>query len=178
MLQFQPFSVGRSIVKPHEERNMDTQRFSGPVWSLFRIAIGLLFSLHGAGTVLGLFGGNQGSGQALPVAEWPGWWAGLIQLVCGLLVMVGLFTRVAALLASGSMAYAYFVVHQPEALMPTQNGGVSAALFSWAFLAIAALGAGPWSLDAIWRSRTGAVTPADVEPAGTARERVGQRVGV
>ena len=46
---------------------MDTHRFSGPVWSLFRIVVGFLFSLHGAGTVLGLFGGNAGSGQALEV---------------------------------------------------------------------------------------------------------------
>jgi putative oxidoreductase len=159
---------------------MDTQRFSGPVWSLFRIAIGLLFSLHGAGTVLGLFGGNQGSGQALAMGEWPGWWAGLIQLVCGFLVMVGGFTRVAALLASGSMAYAYFVVHQPTALMPTENGGVSAALFAWSFLVIAVLGAGPWSLDALWRGRTGAVASADVATTDstTAREPVDHRVSV
>ncbi|HST82341.1 MAG TPA: DoxX family protein [Kineosporiaceae bacterium] len=142
---------------------MDTQRFSGPVWSLYRIAIGLLFSLHGAGTVLGLFGGNMGSGKALEVGTWPGWWAGVIQLVCGILVMVGLFTRVSALLASGSMAYAYFVVHQPEALMPTQNGGVTAALFAWAFLVIAVLGAGPWSLDAMLRGHAGTTTPADTD---------------
>jgi putative oxidoreductase len=156
---------------------MDTHRFSGPFWSLFRIVIGFLFSLHGAGTVFGLFGGNQGSGQALEVGMWPGWWAGLIQLVCGILVMLGLFTRAAAVLASGSMAYAYFVVHQPNALMPTENGGVSAALFAWAFLAIAVLGAGPWSLDALW-GRKGAATPADAGLGGstTARTPVGQRV--
>lgn len=136
---------------------MDARRFSEPVWSLFRIVIGLLFSLHGASTVLGLFGGNQGSGQALPVGQWPGWWAGLIQLVGGILVMVGLFTRPAALLCSGSMAYAYFVVHQPDGLLPTQNGGVSSALYAWAFVVIAALGAGRWSLDAVLRRRTGAV---------------------
>jgi putative oxidoreductase len=111
------------------------------------------------------------------VGAWPGWWAGLIQLVCGILVMLGLFTRAAALLASGSMAYAYFVVHQPNALMPTQNGGVTAALFAWAFLAIAALGAGRWSLDAVRRDRE-AATPVGAEPAEstTAPKPVGQRV--
>jgi putative oxidoreductase len=133
---------------------MDNHRFAGPFWSLFRIVTGLLFSLHGAGTVLGLFGGNQGSGHALPAGQWPGWWAGLIQLGCGILVMAGLFTRPAAVLASGSMAYAYFTVHQPQALLPTQNGGVTPALYAWTFLAIAVLGAGPWSLDAMWRTRT------------------------
>ena len=139
---------------------METHRFTGPVWSLFRLVTGLLFSLHGAGTVLGLFGGNKGSGEALPVGQWPGWWAGLIQLVCGILVMAGLFTRPAALLASGSMAYAYFVVHQPQALLPTQNGGVTPALYAWVFLAIAVLGAGPWSLDALLRRGAAAPAPA------------------
>ena len=136
---------------------MDTHRFSGPVWSLFRVVVGLLFTLHGAGTVLGLFGGNKGSGEALPMGQWPGWWAGLIQLTCGLLVMAGFLTRPAAILASGSMAYAYFTVHQPQALLPTQNGGVAPALYAWSFLAIAVLGAGPWSLDAMLRRR-----PAEV----------------
>ena len=138
---------------------MDAQRFSGPVWSLFRIVIGLLFSLHGAGTVLGVFGGNQGSGEALPAGQWPGWWAGLIQLACGVLVLLGLFTRPAAVLASGSMAYAYFVMHQPEGLLPTQNGGVTAALYCWSFLVIAVLGAGPWSLDALWGGRRSGAEP-------------------
>ena len=144
---------------------MDAHRVADPVWSLFRIVVGLLFSLHGASTVLGLFGGNQGSGHALPVGQWPGWWAGLIQLVCGILVMIGLFTRPAAVLSSGSMAYAYFVVHQQHGLLPIQNGGVTPALYAWAFLAIAALGAGRWSLDAVLRRRTGGVRVAD-EPAG------------
>jgi putative oxidoreductase len=137
---------------------MENHRFAGPFWSLFRLVIGLLFTLHGAGTVLGLFGGNQGSGEALPVGQWPGWWAGLIQLGCGILVMAGLFTRPAATLASGSMAYAYFTVHQPHALLPVQNGGVTPALYAWSFLAIAVLGAGPFSLDAMWRARTPAET--------------------
>ena len=149
---------------------MDAQRFSGPVWSLFRIVVGLLFALHGAGTVLGVFGGNQGSGEALPVGQWPGWWAGLIQLVCGVLVMFGLFTRPAALLASGSMAYAYFVVHQPEGLLPSQNGGVAPALYCWAFLAIAVLGAGPWSLDAMFRRADPVVAASTAD-----RERVSAR---
>ncbi len=133
---------------------MAGHRFSGPVWSLFRIVVGLLFSMHGMATVLGLFGGARGSGHAAPLASWPGWWAGLIQLVCGLLVMIGLFTVPAAILSSGSMAYAYFVVHQPQGLLPMQNGGVTPALYAWAFLAIAAVGAGPWSVDALLRRRT------------------------
>ncbi|XVU28020.1 DoxX family protein [Actinoplanes sp. CA-054009] len=134
---------------------METQKFAGPVWSLFRIVVGLLFALHGASTVLGLFGGSRGSGEALPMGQWPGWWAGMIQLVCGVLVLAGVLTRPAAVLASGSMAYAYFTVHQPQGLLPIENGGVSPALYAWAFLAIAVLGAGPWALESLWKRREG-----------------------
>ncbi|MEV0798241.1 DoxX family protein [Kribbella sp. NPDC050281] len=55
-------------------------------------------------------------------------------------------TRYAALLCSGSMAYAYFTVHQVDALLPVQNGGEKAALFCFAFLLIAFLGNGTWSV--------------------------------
>ena len=132
---------------------MAHKRLTGPVWSLFRAVVGLLFTLHGASTVFGVFGGNRGSGHAAQVGSWPGWYAGVIELVCGLLVMIGLLTAPAAILASGSMAYAYFTVHQPHGLLPLQNGGDSPALFCWAFLAIAMVGAGPWSVDAIRRPR-------------------------
>jgi len=68
-------------------------------------------------------------------------------------VLVGLLTVPAAILASGSMAYAYFTVHQPHGLLPQENGGDAPVLFCWAFLAIAVVGAGPWSVDALRRPR-------------------------
>ncbi|MEU7876158.1 DoxX family protein [Dactylosporangium sp. NPDC049140] len=140
---------------------MRGNRFTEAVWALFRIVIGLLFALHGASTVFGVFGGNRGSGHAAVVGTWPGWYAGVIQLVCGLLVLVGLLTVPAAVLASGSMAYAYFTVHQPHGLLPLENGGDAPALFCWAFLAIAVVGAGPWSVDGLRRARgTAAAYPA------------------
>ncbi|WP_305782771.1 DoxX family protein [Symbioplanes lichenis] len=144
---------------------MDNHKLAAPVWSLFRVVIGLLFTFHGAATVLGLFGGSPATGQAVEVGVWPNWYAGVIQLVCGILVMLGLVTRPAAILASGSMAYAYFVVHQPEALTPNQNGGVGPALYAWTFLIIAVLGPGPWSLDALLRRRTGAAPAHAPAPA-------------
>lgn len=119
---------------------MRGNRLTEPVWTLFRVVIGLLFALHGASTVFGVFGGNRGTGHAASMGSWPGWYAGLIQLVCGLLVLIGLVTVPAAILASGSMAYAYFTVHQPHALLPLQNGGDAPVLFCWAFLAIAVVG--------------------------------------
>ena len=128
---------------------MSTHKYAAPIWSLFRIVVGLLFTLNGTSTVFGILGAE--GKEAAPLGAWPGWWAGLIQVVCGLLVLTGLLTRPAAILASGSMAYAYFTVHQPQALLPSQNGGASAALYCWSFLAIAVIGAGPWSLDALFR---------------------------
>ncbi|MEU8613654.1 DoxX family protein [Actinoplanes sp. NPDC048791] len=150
---------------------MSSHRFAAPMWSLFRIVIGLLFLCHGLASVFGVLGGNRGSGQAIEPGTWPNWYAGVIQLVCGALVLAGLATRPAAILASGSMAYAYFVVHQPEGVLPIQNGGVTPALYAWTFLAIAVLGAGPWSVDALIARRrdTTTVTVPEGRLAGSHR---------
>lgn len=146
---------------------MASPRLAEPVWSMFRIVVGLLFLCHGLASVFGVLGGNRGSGQAIDPGTWPNWYAGVIQLVCGALVLAGLATRPAAVLASGSMAYAYFVVHQPEALLPIQNGGVTSALYAWAFLAIAVIGAGPWSADALIARRREAARPPAVPAVET-----------
>ncbi|MFC7531605.1 DoxX family protein [Actinoplanes sp. GCM10030250] len=150
---------------------MSSPRFAQITWPLFRVVIGLLFACHGLASLFGLLGGSRGTGEPIPVGVWPNWYAALIQLCCGLLVMIGLFTRPAAILASGSMAYAYFVVHQPEGLMPIQNGGVTPALYAWTFLIIAAFGAGPWSVDELISSRR-AKAP---EPAPRVAEPVAER---
>lgn len=71
----------------------------------------------------------------------------VLQRAGGALVLIGLGTRYAALLCSGSMAYAYFTVHQVDALFPVQNGGEKAALFCFAFLLIAFLGNGAWAVE-------------------------------
>lgn len=128
---------------------MSSPRIAQITWPLFRVVVGLLFACHGLASLFGLFGGSRGTGEPIPVGTWPGWYAAVIQLACGLLVLLGLLTRPAAILASGSMAYAYFVVHQPDGLLPIENGGVNAALYAWTFLVIAAFGAGHYSLDAL-----------------------------
>jgi putative oxidoreductase len=112
---------------------LSSSRLSGPVLSLLRIVVGLLFASHGAKALFGVLGGGS-----VPVGTW---WAGLIEFVGGILVLVGLFTRPAALICSGSMAYAYFSTHQPKALFPLMNGGEAAALFCWSFLLVAVFGA-------------------------------------
>lgn len=118
-----------------------------------RIVVSFLFFCHGLVGLFGAFGGVGGQGTAVPFGSWPGWWAGVIHVVAAALVGVGLYTRAAALLCSASMAYAYFVVHQPTELLPILNGGEPAALFSWIYLLIAALGPGALALDSLRRAR-------------------------
>ncbi|WP_267244319.1 DoxX family protein [Streptomyces sp. PR69] len=119
----------------------------------FRIVVGLLFASRGAASLFGVLGGMGGSGATVPAGTWPGWYAAVIQLVGGGLVLLGLGTRSAAFIASGSMAYAYFSVHQPEGLFPLQNGGESAALFCWAFLLLVFTGPGALALDRVLTAR-------------------------
>jgi putative oxidoreductase len=118
-----------------------------------RAVVSFLFACHGAVGLFGVLGGIDGQGGAVDLLSWPGWWASVIELVAGVLVMAGLFTRAAALLCSGVMAYAYFTVHQPIALFPIPNGGELAALYSWIFLLIAVLGPGAFAVDALRRRR-------------------------
>jgi putative oxidoreductase len=117
------------------------------VYSLMRIVIGFLFLCHGVQKTFGALGGTQ-----LPIASMLGV-AGIIELIGGSLIMLGLLTRWAAFVSSGQMAAAYFIAHFGRGLLPIQNGGELAALYSWVFLFIAAYGSGPWSLDALRKQR-------------------------
>ncbi len=127
-------------------RNLETSlnTYSPTVLSIFRIVIGFLFAVHGSSILFG-----WPIATKMPVGTWPGWWAGLIEFVTGLLVLVGLFTRPAAFLASGTMAVAYFWQHQPKALWPIDpaNGGEPAVLFCFAFFLLVFLGPGAHALD-------------------------------
>jgi putative oxidoreductase len=118
-----------------------------------RVVVSFLFILHGTVGLFGTFGGVDGQGGTFAPLSWPGGWACLIHLVAGALVLVGLWTRPAALLSSGAMAYAYFTVHQPVALFPIPNGGEPAALYAWIFVLIAALGPGAFAVDTLRRRR-------------------------
>lgn len=85
------------------------------VLSLFRLVYGLLFAGYGS---MILFGWPVTSAQPVEFGSWPGWYAGVIELVAGLLIATGLFTRAVAFVASGEIAVAYFWMHQPYALWP------------------------------------------------------------
>jgi putative oxidoreductase len=115
-------------------------RYEPYAYGLMRIVIGLLFTFHGLQKLFGMFGG-----KVMPLASLAGA-AGVIETVGGLLVMIGLFTRPAAFICSGEMAYAYFSVHHPQAFLPIQNRGELAALYCFAFLYISTRGAGPLSV--------------------------------
>ncbi|GGP38269.1 integral membrane protein [Saccharothrix coeruleofusca] len=127
--------------------------------AVFRIIVGFLFVCHGLQKVFGVLG----SKGAVPLTSWPAGPAGLIELIGGLLIMLGLWTRVAALISSGAMAYAYFVVHQPRGLLPIENGGELAAAYSWVFLLLAFTGPGAWALDRVIAARKG--QPAELATA-------------
>lgn len=109
-------------------------RFSPYIYGLLRIVAGLLFAAHGAQKLFGMFGGQQ-----VPLMTMFGL-AGAIEVVCGLLIAVGVATSIAAFIASGEMAAAYFMAHAPRGLVPLQNGGELAALYCFLFLYIASRG--------------------------------------
>lgn len=116
-------------------------------YALLRIVAGLLFVFHGLQKLFGMYGGTAVELMSLHGI------AGLIETVGGALIMIGLFASPAAFIASGEMAYAYFVMHQPKGTWPVQNGGELAALYAFVFLYISTRGSGIWSVD--WLRGTG-----------------------
>lgn len=120
-------------------------RFAGPAHALLRIMAGLLFLEHGMQKFLSFPPEEySGAGWALnnPIA-----FAGVVELICGFLITIGLLTRPAAFIASGTMAVGYFMVHAPKNFFPLNNGGDAAVLYCFVFLFLAAAGAGTWSLE-------------------------------
>ncbi|KOG33258.1 DoxX family protein [Streptomyces resistomycificus] len=121
---------------------------------LFRIVVGLLFACHGAASLFGVLGGAGGNGATVETGAWPNWYAAVIELVGGSLVLLGLGTRAAAFISSGAMAYAYFKVHQPSALWPMENNGEGAAMYCWAFFLLIFTGSGAFGLDQLFAKRS------------------------
>jgi putative oxidoreductase len=122
-----------TFLKPYEPQ----------LYALFRIVIGFLFLWHGSQKLFGFPGTMPGEVPAFILYT-----AGPIELVGGILVMIGLFTSPAAFICSGLMAAAYWMAHGPNALLPILNHGELAVIYCFAFLFIAARGAGIWSVDA------------------------------
>ena len=128
-------------------------------WALLRVVAGGFLMCHGAQKIFGAFGGHQATAPLM-------WVAGTIELVGGLLVAIGLLTRFAAFLMSGTMAVAYFMVHAPQGFWPIVNKGELAAIYAFLFLFIAAKGGGVWSVDAaIGRKAVRAAIEGEPRPA-------------
>jgi putative oxidoreductase len=117
------------------------RRFNSETYALLRIVTGLLFLWHGTQK---LFSFPQAAPDAPAFIIYV---AGSIELIGGVLVAVGLFTRWAAFISSGLMAAAYWMAHGPKHLLPVLNGGELAVLYCFVFLFIAANGPGVWSAD-------------------------------
>jgi len=124
--------------------NSPTSHYSSYCYALMRIVVGFLFLWHGSQK---LFDIPAGMPPGVPPFIIYG--AGSIELIGGILVMIGLFTHVAAFIASGEMAVAYWMAHGTKALLPIQNHGELAVLYCFAFLFIAVHGSGTWSVDAL-----------------------------
>ena len=124
-------------------------RIEPAILSLFRVMAGLLVLQHGTAKFLNFPAGpmNNASLQSMSGA------AGAIELVCGVLLVIGLFTRPAAFVLSGMTAVAYFMAHAGRNFFPILNGGELAALYCFAFLYLAAAGGGPLSVDRLIRQK-------------------------
>ena len=138
---------GRPTIPRIEERTMiEGKKLMPADWAhaALRIMTGAGFFTHGAGKLFGWFGASG----TVELASARGA-AGVIETFCGAAIMLGLFTRPAAFLASGQMAVAYFWIHYGgEQLFWWQNGGELAMVYSFVFLYLSAVGAGPFSIDA------------------------------
>lgn len=130
------------FLKPYTECIHDT----------VRIVAGVLFFQHGAQKIFGILGAEQSVelGSRLGLA-------GIIETVTGALIALGLFTPIAAFIASGEMAVAFFIAHVPRgSIWPLVNGGEPAVLFCFLFLYLASRDSGDWSIDRMLKNRKGA----------------------
>jgi putative oxidoreductase len=115
-------------------------------FALFRIVTAFLYACHGAQKMFGAFGGQEMHHGIL-------FWAAWIEIIAGPLIGIGLFTRVAAFIASGEMATAYFKMHAPHSFWPIVNHGELPVAFCFAFFFIFFNGAGDYSLDRLIRRK-------------------------
>ncbi len=120
--------------------------WSGYTHALLRIMTGLLFLAHGTAKLIG-WPSVEMFKDGVPLLSLFGI-GGLLEIVGGVLIIIGLFTRVAAFVLAGMMAVAYFMFHAPAGFYPILNGGELAILYTFIFLWLATSGAGPWSVDA------------------------------
>ncbi len=125
-------------------------RFADPVYCLLRLIAGLMFVCHGLDKIFGTFSGKVAAGPMFQVGGW-------VEIVCGALIAIGLLTQIAAFIASGEMAVAFFMMHAKASLFPIVNHGELAVVYCWLFLFIFLYGPGRLSIDAMMKR--GSTTP-------------------
>ena len=118
-------------------------KYSSEVLSIARIVIGLLFLEHGTSK---LFDFPHGA-MAQPATGSLIWFQGIIELVGGVLFILGFQTRIIAFILAGDMAVAYFMAHAPKGIYPMLNGGDAAILYCFVFLIYFVAGPGRWAAD-------------------------------
>lgn len=128
----------------HNIRNIREQ-LEHFLYFLFRLLVGFMFFLHGAQKIFGWFS-EQGP---LPLTSLFGI-AGIVEVISGILILIGLWSRIAAFFAAGQMVIAYLMVHAPQGLNPLVNKGELALLYFAAFLILMMYGSGKWSLDTLF----------------------------
>jgi putative oxidoreductase len=122
-------------------------RYASQILGITRIVIGLLFLEHGTNKVFHFPAPAGGAIHAFNLMAFPVGPAGVIELVAGALIVLGLFSRWAAFIASGEMAFAYFLAHFPRSPFPLVNGGGEAICFCFIFLYLAAAGPGAFAIN-------------------------------
>ncbi len=139
---------------------MDRNRATQISYFLLRVVSGWMFFQAGAVKLFAWFGGMPDTppGTTVELASQMGVGA-ILEVVGGLLILFGLFTRPAAFIVSGMMAVAYWQFHAPGGTWPVQNGGAPAVLFCFVFLYMAAAGGGEWSLDSWLRRKRENASP-------------------
>ena len=120
-------------------------KYASQILGLTRIVTGLCFLEHGTSKLLGF--PVPASGHTVALMSFPGGASGAIELVAGALIVLGLFSRTAAFIASGEMAVAYFMAHFPRGVFPILNGGDGAVLYCFIFLTLAAMGPGAFAIN-------------------------------
>ena len=120
-------------------------QYGDRVYPATRFVIGCLFACHGAQKLFGVLGGPR------EVHDPQGLLAGVIEFFGGSLIALGLFAGIAAFIASGEMAVAYFQAHAPRGFWPIRNGGERAVFYCFFFLYVATLGSGRFSLERLFR---------------------------
>src|SRR5262245_21880891 len=137
---------------PHFMKGKTMDRYLGKyspyLYAILRIVAGLMFAMHGSQKLFGA----PGARSPVPLNSLMGL-AGVIEFFGGLMIALGLLTGYAAFIASGQMAFAYFMAHAKNGFLPIINQGELAALYCFVFLYIAARGSGVWSIDALTKKK-------------------------